>query len=106
MPRLYVGRRGMRGLGQPSSPLPLAPGGFCPSLPTPCPAGTVNSIDANNCGNYPCVSTATTTATPSLESSISSAITSSVTVGNISIPLWGIAAAVVVGGVLLMGGKK
>lgn len=94
----------MRGLGQ--SPLPLAPGGFCPSLPTPCPAGTVNSIDANNCGNYPCVSTATAATSQSVGSSISSALTSSVTVGNISIPLWGIAAAAVVAGVVFAGGKK
>ena len=56
-------RRGMRGLGQPSTPVPIAPGGFCPTLPTPCPSGTVLSIDANNCPNYPCTSTATTATT-------------------------------------------
>jgi len=51
----------MRGLGQPTTALPLAPGGFCPTLTVPCPSGTVNSTDANNCPNYPCVASATTT---------------------------------------------
>ena len=94
-------RRGFRGLGQPSSPLPLAQGGFCPTLGVACPYGF--STDTNNCPNYPCLAAAATTAATGIDLSF---LTNTVTIGTLAIPVWGIAAAVLVGGYLLMGGKR
>ena len=93
-------RRGFRGLGQPTSPLPASPGGFCPTLTTPCPAGF--SIDAAGCNNYPCLSTAVTTTT-GIDLSF---LANPVMIGTLAIPTWVIGAAVLFGGYLLMGGKR
>lgn len=97
-------RRGFRGLGQPTTPLPPAPGGFCPTLPTACPSGSVLTTDAAGCPNYPCSSTASTST--SATSTAISSLTSPVTFLGMSVPLWGVLAALGVGGVLLFGGKK
>ena len=94
-------RRGFRGLGQPSSPLPMSPGGFCPTLGAVCPYGY--TLDASSCPNYPCQAAAVATATTGIDFSF---LTNPVMIGTMSIPTWAIGLAVIVGGYFLMGGKK